>query len=133
MDKNIKDFLDKVKVTASQAAEAAGKVADAAGKKASELMDNTKLNVKIYDLNGEIDLLLKEIGRSVYLTHTGVEVDTDEIDMKLELIDQKYADIQAIKNELAGKKPCVKCPNCGKDCNKTDIFCSACGFELKQQ
>ena len=126
MDKNIKDFLDKVKVTASQAAEAAGKVADAAGKKASELMENTKLNVKIYDLNGEI-------GRSVYLTHTGVEVDTDEIDMKLELIDQKYADIQAIKNELAGKKPCVKCPNCGKDCNKTDIFCSACGFELKQQ
>ena len=118
MDQKIKDLLEKVKVTATTAAEAAGKAADAASKKAGELANVTKLNLQIFDLNTDIELLFKEIGKSVYLTHTGAE------------IDEKYAKIAELKECIASRKTTCRCPNCGCECDKADSFCSACGTKL---
>ena len=130
MDQKIKDLLEKVKVTATTAAEAAGKAADVASKKAGELANVTKLNLQIFDLNTDIELLFKEIGKSVYLTHTGAEIEAEEIDSKIVQIDEKYAKIAELKECIASRKTTCRCPNCGCECNKTDSFCSACGTKL---
>ncbi|MBQ7087724.1 MAG: zinc ribbon domain-containing protein, partial [Clostridia bacterium] len=97
---DFKNLMEKMKITASQAAEAAGKAADAASKKAGSVVENTKLNLQIMDINSDIEILYKEIGRSVYLTHTGVEVDADELENKLSIIDEKLQLIESIKSEL---------------------------------
>ncbi|MBQ6933338.1 MAG: zinc ribbon domain-containing protein [Clostridia bacterium] len=128
---DFKNLMEKMKITASQAAEAAGKAADAASKKAGSVVENTKLNLQIMDINSDIEILYKEIGRSVYLTHTGVEVDADELENKLTIIDEKLQLIDSIRSELDEKKTSAKCPNCGKEYNKEDAFCASCGFELK--
>ena len=128
---DFKNLMEKMKITASQAAEAAGKAADVASKKAGSVVENTKLNLQIMDINSDIEILYKEIGKSVYLTHTGVEVDADELEHKLTLIDEKLQLIESIKGELAEKKTSETCPYCGKEYNKEDAFCASCGFELK--
>ena len=130
MDQKIKDLLEKVKVTATTAAEAAGKAADVASKKAGELANVTKLNLQIFDLNTDIELLFKEIGKSVYLTHTGAEIEAEEIDSKIVQIDEKYAKIAELTECIASRKTTCRCPNCGCECDKTDSFCSACGTKL---
>lgn len=131
MERNIRDLMEKVKVTAAQAAQVAGKAADVAGKKAGEIVETTKLNLQVFDINTDIEILFKEIGKAVYLTHTGVEVDPEEIEDKVKIIDEKYQLIASLKDDINEKRTVIKCPNCGKECNKADVFCSACGFELK--
>lgn len=130
MDPKVKVLVEKAKLTASAAADAAGRAASSASKKAGSLMEVTKLNMKVFDLNTDIELLYKEIGKCVYLTHTGTEVDPEEISAKITEIDEKYAKIAELKNELAARKSTKTCPVCGKPCSKDDAFCSVCGTEL---
>ncbi|MCX7614310.1 MAG: zinc ribbon domain-containing protein [Clostridiales bacterium] len=130
MEQKVKEVLEKVKVTASIAAGAAGKAAEAAGRKAGEVVEITKLNLQIFDLNTEIEVLYKEIGKLVYNTHIGEEVLAEELDEKLALLDEKRAMIASIKEKVAERKTVNKCPNCGKDCDKDDSFCRTCGAQL---
>ena len=70
MDQKVNDMLERMKIAAQQTAQAVGKAADVAGKKTNELVSTTKASLQIFDLNSEIDGLLKEIGRCVYMAHT---------------------------------------------------------------
>ena len=63
MDTKLQSFLDKVKDTASRTGRSVGRAADAAGKKASEMAAATRLNLRIFDLNTECDVLFRDIGR----------------------------------------------------------------------
>ena len=71
MDTKLQSFLDKVKDTASRTGRSVGRAADAAGKKASEMAAATRLNLRIFDLNTECDVLFRDIGRMVYELHRG--------------------------------------------------------------
>jgi len=130
MDQNMKELLEKVKISAATAAVAVAQAADAAGQKAGELADSTKLNLQLFDRNTEIEILFKELGKIVYLTHTGVEVEEQELESKIAQIDEKYAAIAEIRARLAAKKNAVRCPVCGEDCGKEDAFCRHCGSVL---
>jgi len=130
MEQRVKEILEKVKASAVTAAEMAGKAAGAAGKKAGGFVETTKLNLQIFDLNTDIDLAFKEIGKNIYATHIGEEVPADIIESKLAEIDGKYARISEIKGEIALKKSTEKCPSCGKTCDREDIYCRYCGTML---
>ena len=98
MDKRVKDLLEKVKITAGAAVEAAGKAAESAGKKAGEVVENTKLSLKIFDLNSEIEIAYKEIGRLVYMTHAGLEADAEELTGDvLAVLDHALAEFGAMR------------------------------------
>jgi len=130
MDEKVKEIMEKAKVTASAAAEAGKKAYDVAGKKAGVLMEVGKLKLKMFDLNTEVEVLYKEIGKAVYLTHTGAQVEESEIESKLAEIDEKFVAMAALKDDLAARKTTVTCPVCGKECDKGDVFCRVCGKEL---
>lgn len=130
MDAKVQSFLDKMKVMAEKTGKVAGHAADVAGKKATELASATRLNLQIFDLNTECEVLYKEIGRMVYDLHRGVEVSNDEMDEKIAAVDAKQEKIAALREELAGMKTIVVCPHCGKTCSREDAYCSGCGGAL---
>ena len=130
MDPKVREIIERVKATAMNAAEAAGHAMDVATQKAGEFVDVTKLNLKVFDLNTDIDLLYKEIGKNVYLTHTGEEVDPELIEEKIAEIDEKMARIEELKAEITNKKNTTTCPNCGCECQKGDSYCRVCGAAM---
>ena len=130
MDAKVQSFLDKIKVMAEKTGKAAGRAAGVAGKKATELAGATRINLQIFDLNTECEVLYKEIGRMVYELHRGSEVSNDEMDEKIAAVDAKQEKIAALREELAGMKTIVVCPHCGKTCSREDAYCSGCGGAL---
>ena len=130
MDAKVQSYLDKIKVMADKTSQAAGRAADAAGKKATELASATRLNLQIFDLNTECEVLYKEIGRMVYDLHRGAEISNDEMDEKIAAVDAKQEKIAALREELAGMRSVEVCPHCGKACSREDSFCSGCGGAL---
>lgn len=55
MDDRVKELLERVRGTALAVGEAAGVTARCAGKCAGQMLDTAKLNMKIFDLKGDID------------------------------------------------------------------------------
>ena len=129
-----KNFFEKAIVSAELLANRTGVVAtraaDAAGKTATSFVSATKLNMQIFDLNTEIEILYKEIGKMVYHVHTGMEEDQDALQAKLLLIDEKLEKIEEIREKLNAAKAKTCCPNCGKECPSGAAFCSSCGAKL---
>lgn len=130
MDVRMQDFLDKIRVMADKTSKAASRAADVAGKKAGELATATRLNLQIFDLNTECEVLYKEIGRQIYELHRGVEPDNDVMDNRIAQIDDKQEKVAALREELASLKSVAVCPHCGKHCSKEDAFCAGCGGAL---
>lgn len=130
MDAKVQSFLDKVKDLAEKTSDVASCAADAARKKATELAGTTKINLQIFDLNTECDMLFKEMGRMVYAVHRGEDVSNEEMDQKLAAVDDKQEKIAALRQSLAGMKSIVVCPHCGKACGREDAFCPGCGGAL---
>ncbi|MBO5973987.1 MAG: hypothetical protein J6Q16_04775 [Clostridia bacterium] len=78
-------------------------------------------------------MLYREIGRLVYLTHEGEEINPECITDKIALIDEKFAKIEANKKQIAYRRTVAVCPECGKECkvpfNPTEgkaVYCSEC-------
>lgn len=130
MDPKVQMMLEKAKVLADKTGKAAVRVADTAGKKASEMAQATRLNLQIFDLNTECEVLYKEIGKLVYDIHRGVEAPEDAMDEKLARLDENRAQVAELKARLADAKPTCVCPNCGRACSKDAAFCPACGAQL---
>ena len=130
MDERVKEFVDLVKDKALTAAEITGKAAGCAAKKAEKLVDVTKLNFQIMNLNNEIDRVYKEIGKLVYLTHTGAQIDENKIEDMIADIDDKFARVAECRAKLAEKKSVTVCPTCGQKCSASDVSCDICGTSL---
>lgn len=130
MDPKMNDMLEKMRIAAAQTAQAMGKAADIASKKTNEFVAGAKNNLQIYELNSQIEGLMREIGRCVYLAHTGAQIDTGEVDGKISAIDEKYALIAKMKEESARQRPANLCPVCGGACGPEDAYCKRCGSQL---
>ncbi len=131
MEERTKELMGKARLTAGVAMDTALRAAGVAAQKGGQLMEKTKRGFQVLDLNNEIDLLLRDIGRMVYLTHTGAKADEAALQAKLEEIDGKYAQIAQIKEEAQARSATIVCPVCGKICEKTDLYCRVCGEKLQ--
>lgn len=125
MEQNIKSFWEKAKYSATKAA-------DAAGKKATEVVEATKINFQIFDLNTEIEMIYKEIGKTFYEGYKGDNIDEDYLSGKVTILDEKHARIADLKEKLkSSKDPATICSLCGKKIKSSDEYCSACGNKLR--
>ena len=102
----------------------------ATAKKAGEAFETTKLALANFDLNTDIEMLYTEIGKNVYLTHKGEDVDPETVSGILTKIDEKFEAIENNKKQIALIKTVSVCPACGAQCDKKDVFCRACGQKL---
>ena len=130
MDDKVKELLDRVRDTAVGAADAANQTARAAGKKAGQRVDVAKLNVQLFDLNGELNEVLRQLGQVMYDTHRGREEDGEKITALLERADDLTGRITELKDRIAALRQSKTCPACGAACGKDDQFCRRCGGSL---
>ena len=130
MDDKVKNLLERVRGTASYAADAAADGARAAGKRAGQMVDVAKPNVQLFDLNGEYNDLLRQLGQVMYDTHRGEAPENDAVTKLLAQADEKAAKIAELKNRIADLKQAASCPACGESCGRGDKFCRACGKQL---
>lgn len=130
MDDKVREMLEKLRETAGLAADAAGSAAKQVSQKTGETLEMAKLNMKVFDLNTEIGLALREVGRIVYATHRGEATDETALEAQLALLDGKHAEADAMRSRLGEFKKSVVCPNCGDSCAKGDTFCKKCGQRL---
>lgn len=130
MDDKVKALLDQVKGAANYAADAAADGARAAGKRAGQMVDVAKLNVQLFDLNGEYNDILRQLGQLMYDTHKGQVPEGSKVTELLAKADEKNARITELKGRIADLKQSQSCPVCGAPCGKGDKFCRACGGKL---
>ena len=130
MDDKVKALLERVRGTANYAADAAADGARAAGKKAGQMVDVAKLNVQLFDLNGEYNDLLRQLGQVMYDTHRGQASDPEQVTALLNQADEKNAKIAELKGRISDLRQAQTCPDCGAPCGRGDKFCRACGRQL---
>ncbi len=130
MDDKVRALLERVKGTASYAADAAADSARAAGRKAGQMVDVAKLNVQLFDLNGEYNDILRQLGQVMVDTHQGQVPEGTLVTALLGQADEKLRKINELKNRVADLKQSQTCPSCGEPCGKGDKFCRSCGGPL---
>ena len=130
MDDKVKALLERVKGTANYAADAAADGARAAGRKAGQMVDVAKLNVRLFDMNGEYNDILRQLGQVMFDTHQGRTADPEQVSSLLALADEKSAGIAELKGRISDLRQSQNCPACGAPCGKGDKFCRACGGAL---
>ena len=130
MDDKVRELLDRVRDTAVGAADAANQTARAAGKKAGQMVDVAKLNVQLFDLNGEFNDVLRQLGQVMYDTHRGQAEDGEQITALLDRADELSEKTAELKERIAALRPAKVCPACGPPCGRGDQFCRRCGGSL---
>ena len=130
MDDKVRALLERVRGTANYAADAAADGARAAGKKAGQMVDVAKLNVRLFDLNGEYNDVLRQLGQVMVDTHQGQLPEGGAVTALLNQADEKAGRIAELKGRIADLKQSQTCPACGEPCGKNDKFCRSCGGKL---
>lgn len=102
MDPKVKELLNKARASAVTYGKAAGKFA-------GSVVEQAKLNLQIFDLNTEIEVAYKEIGKLVYAVHTGEEVCNEAVQAQIEKIDSKTAQIAELRARLTEVKEDGEC------------------------
>ena len=130
MEDKVKALLERIRGTANYAADAAADSARAAGRKAGQMVDVAKLNVQLFDLNGEYNDILRQLGQVMVDTHRGQAPEGALITSLLNQADDKNGKIAELKGRIADLKQAQTCPACGEPCGKNDKFCRSCGGKL---
>ena len=130
MDDKVKELLDRIRSTAADAADAAAGTARVAGKRAGQMVDVAKLNVQLFDLNGEFNDVLRQLGQVMYDTHKGQAPEGDPVTQLLAKADELVEKIAEVKARIADLRQAQICPACGAPCGKGDKFCRTCGQAL---
>lgn len=130
MDDKVKELLGRFRGTAQEAADAAAGTARVAGRKAGQIMDVAKLNVQLFDLNSDLDDVLRQLGQVMYNTHLGQIADGDPVSDLLKKADDLNERITRLKARVDELRRTRTCPGCGASCGRDDKFCCRCGRDL---
>ena len=130
MDEKVRALLEQVRGAANYAADAAADGARAAGRKAGQMVDVAKLNVQLFDLNGEYNDVLRQLGQVMVDTHQGQLPEGGAVTALLNQADERAGRIAELKGRIADLKQSQTCPACGEPCGKNDKFCRFCGGKL---
>ena len=152
MDKNIARLLQDLADTAASAADTARSAMLSAKEAVSEKYDSVKLEFALSRAESEQEDVFSDIGRMLFLMHSGKVQDTvatDEgdkspqqvIDSLLLEAEQLQQQIDLFEQRLAYNDDdeddetldTVVCPKCGNVCVEGDCYCCACGARLAPQ
>ena len=116
-------LLDSFKKTVTKT------VKDAA-KASGELVDQTKLKLKIIDIKDEIESRYEKIGE-LYYDVVEHELDCGEkLDEIVDEIRALKSELEEIEAEVKKNKKIIKCPVCGNENDVENDYCAKCGNKI---
>ena len=131
MEDRVKELMDRIRGTASAAADACTDTARVAGRKAGQIVDVAKLNVQLFDLNGELNDVLRQLGQVMYDAHRGRAGGDESIPDLLARADELNEKIGGMKDRVSALRQSRTCGTCGAVCGREDKFCRSCGQPLE--
>lgn len=130
MDDRVRELLERIRGGAQAAADTAADTARVAGRKAGQIVDVAKLNVQLFDLNSDLDEVLRRLGRVMYNIHVGQPEGAESVDQLLAQADEINLKREEVKDRIAALRQSCICTSCGCVCGRDDIFCKHCGTRL---
>ena len=151
MDSNMNRILQELTGAARDAADKAMAAASAARDAVSEKYDAVKMALEHSRLEDEQEDVFSDIGRMMFLMHTGKVTDTvatddgprtpqqvidalllnaEQLAQQMDAIEEKLAEEEDDEDEEEAFEALYPCPHCGHLCAEGDRFCSACGGAL---
>ena len=126
----MEDILNKIKKGAIQVKGEAEKFTKDAVDKTKRVIDRTKYNYTISELDGRIDNILQGLGKILYDEYkSGEEFDSDIME-KCRNIDEIKKEIAEIKEKIALTKNGAICNECGEIIDEDAAFCKKCGNKV---
>ena len=124
---NLANIAKKTGDVAEKAVRKGGEYADKAIKKGTEVAGIAKLNISLKERENELKKLLFELGKLTYN-----KADETEIAAKIVDIDDKKAEIAALKFEIEAANGKIVC-KCGKEIDDDAAFCKYCGAKVEKK
>lgn len=106
---------------------------DVIGEKAGQLVDVSKLNLKLIELKSELKSEFEELGRIVYDSNEEKITGNQKITTQIQTIKQLTQDIEKLKTQIAFAKNKVLCKSCGHHNEIESSYCAKCGGILKSE
>lgn len=140
MDKNTSRILQELANAADEAKSAVYSAAAAMGEK----YDSVKAGLEMNRLEIRQEAVFSDIGRVLFLIHTGKIKDTMEtdegprspqrvIDELLIGAEQIQQEIDAAQARMQENRPGRYCTKCGREVGEDDVYCAACGAKLAEK
>ncbi|MBQ2533585.1 MAG: zinc-ribbon domain-containing protein [Lachnospiraceae bacterium] len=111
------DFFDRIGETITQ-------VGNVAGQKAKDVSEFAKLTGELRSLEKKQQDLYIELGKKYFEEHG------DSKEEAVEVLKEIAADVEHLKDQIAGLKGGDPCPNCGAVVPKGSKFCNSCGAKM---
>lgn len=120
-------FKDNISKIAKSLGDNAVNVANNVAKKSGELVEVSKLNIKISAQEDRIKEVYSVIGKLVYDKYLTGDTFNDEIMEKCREISQCNEAIEDIRHKINELKSTKVCPSCGTKMKQDSLFCPKCG------
>lgn len=104
--------------------------ANAAGKKTGEVVETSKIKLKIASLSSEISKAYEQLGEMVYQAAKKNDTLGSEMDEVMDKIDSLLEEVRELESKVGDIKKVRICPNCNSKCSADSRFCSKCGVIL---
>ena len=103
---------------------------DTVGKRASKVIDMSKLTLSAADIKSELSKKYEMLGRvSFEAQTTGKDYSKSIADIVAKIINLK-AELDSVNEMIANNKSRIKCSACGAYNSKDSVFCNKCGEKI---
>lgn len=106
---------------------------DVVGKKASQIVDVSKLRINAADLNNEISKRFESLGRVIYDAKKTENDSSELVDECIAAIDDLYEQLDAVNEQISAIRSKTVCRICGEENPADAAFCNKCGNKLTQE